>query len=182
MKCGETDHVIKYHIGLNSYEPVLSAWEQSYLRNIVFRDVSAQSYFCTVGYRAYNGQTTPYGTSKIPSGSDGPTYDGGTRFLAHMSEGNNGVVREKSANISQTKVNSITYGIPDLVEEDSSIEAGSTNAFYGEGSGARKKQHMEAATLENPTVLPSNLPQFQAGTKTGKKDKKMLERRLSYNH
>lgn len=81
---------------------------------------------------------------------------------------------ESSANTSQTNVNSITYGIPDPVGEDSSIEAASANAFYGEGSGARKRQHMDVSTLENPGVLPFNPPQFQAGAKTGKKGQKKV--------
>lgn len=175
VKCGETGHVMKDHIGPNSYGPVLPAWEQSYLRNIVFGDMSAQSYFCTAGYGAYDGQTTPYGMSKMSSGSDGPTYDGSTGLSTYMSGGNGGVMRgESSANMSQTNVNSITYGIPDLVEKDSSIEAASANAFYGEGSGARKRQYMDASTLENPAVLPSNPPQFQAGGKTGKKGQKRV--------
>lgn len=50
VKCGETGHVMKDHIGPNSYGPVLPAWEQSYLRNTVFGDMSAQLYFCTAGY------------------------------------------------------------------------------------------------------------------------------------
>ena len=160
---------MKDHMGPNSYGPVLPAWEQSYLRNIVFGDMNAQSYFCTARYGAYNGQTAPYGTSGMSSGSDDPTYGGNTGFSTYISGGNGGVVRrESSANTSHTGVNSITYRIPpDLVEEDSSIEATSANACYGEGSGVRKSQHMDASTLENPS-------QFQAGAKTGKKGQKKV--------
>lgn len=113
--------------------------------------MSAQSYFCTTRYGAYDGQTAPYRTLKMSSGLDGPTYGGKTEFSAYMSRGNSGVIQgESSANTSHTSVNFITYRIPpDPVEENLSIEAASANTLYGEGSGARKRQHMNAFTLEN---------------------------------
>ena len=84
-----------------------------------------------------------------------------------MSRRNDGVVQgESSANISHTGINFITYRIPpDPVEIDLSIEAALANSLYGKRLGTRKRQHMDASTLENP-------PQFQAGAKTGKKGQK----------
>lgn len=159
VKCG------KDHAGPNNFGPVLPAWEQSYLRSIVFPGDSPQVHFCSAGFGAYDGQTLPYGTSS----SHGPTYT------------------------PSGSVNSICYGITKTVVEEcadedepnssdqlasnfhnSSPMTSTVNVLYGEGSGQRKRPHLDHPTLENPATMPETLPRFQAGAKIGNKGQKRV--------
>lgn len=58
-------------------------------------------------------------------------YDRNTKLLTYIFRKNSEDIQEKlSTNISQINVNSIIYGISDLVKKNLSIKAVSAKAFY----------------------------------------------------
>lgn len=65
VKCGETGHMVKTCTGR-----ALPAWEQSYLRTIVFGDATPQVNFAKASYGEYDSyQAVPYGTKTTSSES-----------------------------------------------------------------------------------------------------------------
>ena len=134
VKCGETGHISKDCNGI-----VLPAWEQSYLRSIVFGD-TPQANFCIAGYGAYDGNVLPY--EERPS-------EGSSQYHPEPSSSKTGAHASGS-------VSSVTYGVSgDILSGDNllisprilptPVRSASVDAFYGEGSGPNKRPHMEFA-------------------------------------
>lgn len=122
----------------------MPAWEQSYLRLIVFGD-NPQSSFAAVGFGAFNGAVKPYSDSsdlrKVP---------------AEYSSSNSatGVVTPTSSIDSYLSFNSLQCGVAGLRGLSHLAEVKSAEANYGEGSGPNKRPHVEE---ERPSEPPRPL-------------------------
>ena len=154
VKCGEIGHMSRECSGT-----VLPAWEQSYLKSIVFGD-NPQSNFCAARFGSYDGNTQPYGTSR--------------NFQASSSS----FAPSSSKTGESPSSCSISYGIAEDVSYILPVRSSSVDAMYGEGSGPSKRPHMEdprPRTMDvpdNTSGVPG--PSFPSGTRTKKKGQKMV--------
>jgi hypothetical protein len=134
---------------------VLPAWEQSYLKSIVFGE-SPQSNFAMTSYGAYDGNISAYGT------------DQSTNMSRVSSQG----PMTPSASISS----SIGFGCAGLKgskdDPKNQAEVKAVETFYGEGSGPNKRPYLEPLIRQQPQQLqqpqqsqqPQQPFQFQAVT------------------
>ena len=107
VRCGETGHIAKECTGR-----VLPAWEQSYLKSIVFGD-SPQSNFCAFGFGSYDGNVSPYGINPPVSPGYRPEpsssmIDSSTSTKLSVSNSNSST-STPTENVS-VRSNSVTYG------------------------------------------------------------------------
>ncbi len=98
----------------------LPAWEQSYLRELVF-GTPAQSNFAAAGFGEYDGNVSPW------SGS---------------SSSNQSTVATPSSGSVTSQSNCVTFGVSEAYRSPKAL-ANYAQAYYGEGSGPNKRPHVE---------------------------------------
>ncbi len=118
VKCGEIGHTSKECPG-----PVLPAWEQSYLKGLVFGD-SPQVSFVSASYGAYDGASQPYGTEQV---KDTGSYSATARS-------DSVTVGAASSSGCYSFPGSPSYPKASAGAEVAEVEAKMADTFYGEGS------------------------------------------------
>ena len=109
VKCGHLGHIPR-----DCKEDVLPAWEQSYLKTIVFGDYTPQANFAAASYGSYDGNILPYGTSRSmdmsrSSSSGSATPSSSNAFTIAASSSNSfGVGYPMSLSPSMEKVPGLT--------------------------------------------------------------------------
>jgi len=139
------------HVGQSKEckDNVLPAWEQSYLKSIVFGE-SPQTNFAMASYGAYDGNISAYGT------------DQSTNMSRASSQG----PMTPSASTSS----SIGFGFSGLKigkgDPKNPAEVKAMETFYGEGSGPNKRPYLEPVIEQQPqqSQQPQQPFQFQAIT------------------
>lgn len=122
-------------------EEVLPAWEQSYLKEIVF-DRPAEVNFASVGYGEFDGSTKPFGSSYVlgsVSKSDSILTPSTSAFdMAKLS-------------YHSPSVKSLTFGLSDLLraKEQHRKEDPGFKVYYGEGSTEGKRPSEDEAGPSN---------------------------------
>ena len=144
IKCGHLGHISK-----ECNDEVLPAWEQSYLRELVF-NTPPQVNFATAGYGEFDGRVYPYGTSTSSTPAM-PTPQTSSSSSPMMS----GALATPSASPNS---NAITFGCAGLSNVKANVNA--VDANYGEGSGPNKRPHTEPLPQQGPT-LPQQDPSLQ---------------------
>ena len=129
VKCGKKGH------GSPSCDaPPLPAWEQSYLRMIVFGD-NPQSNFATVGFGEYDGSVRPYGTT-LQEASAASSTASSNRVTP------SGTSSSSMDSYLSPRLNSVQFGVAGLSQFHSAdVHAAQAEAFYGEGSAPNKRPH-----------------------------------------
>lgn len=134
VKYDETRHVTK-----DCHGPILSAWEQSYLRSIVFEN-SPQVNFCSAGYEAYDENVLSYEDNSSPSTSGNLSQYHSESFFF------------KFESFTSEIVNFVTCEIADNIQvkdfiltsfKIASIRSTSVDAFYEEKSSLNKRFHLK---------------------------------------
>ena len=139
VKCGYIGHISK-----ECSDDVLPAWEQLYLREIVFGS-PPQLNFASAGYGEFDGNVRPYGTSS-----------GSSRFTLQTSITSSPMM--SGAIVSPS--NSIIYGVAGLSVSDlMEANVNAVEANLGEGSDPNKRLHTDDEPDEPLRQQPF---QFQA--------------------
>lgn len=134
VKCGT-----KGHMASNCKAMPLPAWEQSYLRMIVFGD-NPQVNFASVGFGEFDGAVRPYGTEQNPS------------TASTSSSASSGQVTPSTSSIDSyisPRTNSVQFGVAGLTTPprahatDAKAFRAHSGVFLGEGSGPNKRAHVE---------------------------------------
>ena len=112
---------------------MLPAWEQSYLREIVFGNAPQVS-FASAGFGEFNGRALPYRSGSERSNSYGGSSSSQSLYTPISASSSTNM----SGGLSSPASKSISYGIAGLHTESNTV-----NAFYGEGSGSNKRPHIE---------------------------------------
>ncbi len=138
VKCGTKGH------GARSCDSSpLPAWEQSYLRMVVFGD-NPQVNFATVGFGEYDGAVRPYGTElRKPSTAS-------TSSVTSSTTGQNTPSSSSIDSYVSPSSNSLQFGVAGLLTQAPSAETKAAEAMLGEGSGPNKRAHVEEAV--DPTL------------------------------
>ena len=131
----------------------LPAWEQAYLREIVF-GTSPQVSFATAGYGECDGNVSPW---TYPQEQVKPSVE------PSSSSSSRSGVWTPSSESSASRANSVTFGvakslIPPLGESNAA------EASYGESSGPNKRPHedeSQSQTVQNEPSQPQSQPQNQ---------------------
>ena len=161
IKCGTPGH------GSPSCDNLpLPAWEQSYLKMIVFGE-NPRANFAAVGFGEFDGAIKPYSES---SSSTRPIL----RKASTSSDSKaTGVMTPTSSVDSYLSSSSLQFGVAGLegtcrsLPQRSSSHPGSLSqppevnlleANYGEGSGPNKRPHMEEQPTSRPQVQPQQNP------------------------
>ena len=131
----------------------LPAWEQAYLREIVF-GTPPQVSFASAGFGDYDGNVTPWTYPRDPvkpfteSSSSSSSRSG---------------VWTPSSESSASRANSVTFGVAkSLVSPLGESNAAAAN--YGESSGPNKRPHedeSQSQTVQNDPSQPQSQPQNQ---------------------
>lgn len=124
----------------------MPAWEQSYLRMIVFGN-DPQANFAAAGFGEFDGAVRPYGTSSQASEAS--------------SSGSSGRATPSSSSIDSyvsPRANSLQFGFSGL-SIDHPADAKSAEAFLGEGSGPNKRPHVEEVPEQPPQTGMNSGPQ-----------------------
>ena len=152
IKCGHLGHIAS-----DCKEEHLPAWEQAYLREIVFGQPPQVS-FAAAGYGSYDGASKPYGSYSIMSSQSGQSADIPTPQTSASSQ--------MSGGLSSPSSHSISFGFQGLRE---ALDANAVDANIGEGSGPNKRAYVEdeyEVELERPSKAPNTkqtpLPQPQS--------------------
>ena len=119
----------------------LPAWEQSYLRELVF-DTPAQANFAVAGFGDFDGRSSPWKPSTDPS-------------EAPSSSGTGTWTPSTGSYLSQS--NSITYGVPSIYGRAQSDAA---EVFYDETSGPGKRPRVEEIP-DTPNRQSQQVPEPQ---------------------
>ena len=119
----------------------LPAWEQSYLRELVF-DTPAQSNFAAAGFGDFDGRAHPWKPSTDRSGE------------ASSSSSNSGTWTPSAGSyVSQS--NSVTCGVPSIYRRAQSDAA---EVFYDETSGPGKRPRVEEIPDDPVAAGPGQAP------------------------
>lgn len=130
VRCGHLGHISQ-----DCIDKPLPAWEQSYLKEIVFRQ-SAQSNFIMAGFGGFDGpEIRPYGS---PSAS--------SQLLTLTSSEDPGSLKMSDA-ISSASANSIRYSFAGLSTDDLGPQSNVVEAKYGERSGPNKRPHRDDSQI-----------------------------------
>lgn len=136
VKCGTKGHSTKTCDALP-----LPAWEQSYLRMIVFGD-NPQANFASVGFGEFDGAVRAYGTSAQPT----------TDSQASSATGPPTPTSSIDSYISP-RSNSVQFGVAGLLSRshsaDVKVSQAHSDAFLGEGSAPNKRAHVEEEVPES---------------------------------
>lgn len=148
VRCGEVGH-----IGRSCTSLPLPAWEQSYLRNLVFGD-PPQVNFAIAGYGAYDGATKPYGSDLVKDNSGWKPYNDSKPTSPTPVPG----ILTPTTSVSSR---SVGYGFSGLKlnSEVPATETKAVEAFYGEGSGPNKRPHVEEIPEPVQNQQPPQPPQ-----------------------
>lgn len=159
VKCGEIGHVSRDCTGR-----VLPAWEQSYLKSLVFGN-NPQANFSAAGYGAFDGNLNPYGIDDTVS-----TDSSSTAFRPDPSSSKTG---------ADLGCGSVMYGIsqevmdgPPVSVPDPTIRAASVDVLYGEGSSANKRPYLDMAApsqIQDHSMSTSGKPKKKGQKRIGKK-------------
>lgn len=160
VKCGHLGHTAK-----ECEETSLPAWEQSYLKEIVFGDAPRSS-FAAAGYGEFDGQARPYGSrsNSLSTGMYGGSSSSDQTVYTPSSPS------RMSGALSSSSSNMVSYGLAGL--DRTKLETGADSkalmTYYGEGSGPNKRPHVdeEATTSQasQPTLQGSQPNQAQQQT------------------
>ena len=178
IKCGNLGHISK-----ECNDDVLPAWEQSYLREIVF-GTSPQVNFASAGYGEFDGRTYPYGTST----SSTPRFTPQTSSTS--SPMMSGALVPPSVSASPN-ANSVTFGCAGLSKQPASqpklpdlsglrhpdLTEATVNAIdanYGEGSGPNKRPHTEQPLPQQDPGQQQPAFQFQSNDRQKVKAQKRV--------
>ena len=123
VKCGNLGH-----IATECADEALPAWEQSYLREIVFGQVPQVS-FAASGYSFFDSSAKPYGGYSILSNSS----SSGVHTPQESS------IPTSSGGLGSPSSHSIHYGTAGLLMPPAAAETKYVEANYGEGSGQNKR-------------------------------------------
>ncbi|KAL2041876.1 hypothetical protein N7G274_005063 [Stereocaulon virgatum] len=158
IRCGHLGHLPKEY-----NDEVLPAWEQSYLREIVF-GTSPQVNFAAAGYGDFDGRVYPFGTS-IPSAT--PAIR-----TPQVSTANSPMMSGALATPVSSSLNSYTTGCSGLPKQPASqmelhhdLTKASVNAVdtnYGKGSGPNKRPYVEQPSPQQDPGQQLLAFQFQA--------------------
>ena len=152
VKCGEIGHTSRDCSG-----SVLPAWEQSYLKGLVFGD-NPQVSFVSAGYGAFDGASLSYWYEDSRSSSSSSVKPSSGSFIS-------------TARFSSITVDALspfrTYNYPGSpsypgpVSTVAEVGAKMANTFYEKGSGSSKRPHIEEeptqstqGTVQQPTGIP----------------------------
>ena len=148
IKCGHLGHLPK-----ECNDEVLPAWEQSYLREILF-GTSPQVNFAAAGYGDFDGRVYPFGTSTSSVSTTPATRTPQTSTTSSpMTSG-------ALATSASSSSNAITIGCAGLSRQPASLpklsglsgptssdlteaNVNAIDANYGEGSGPNKRPHID---------------------------------------
>ncbi len=135
VKCGTKGHSATKCNGMS-----LPAWEQSYLRMIVFGD-NPQANFASVGFGEFDGSVRPYGTV-LPK-----TSSAIIPVPASSASSNTGQLTPTSSIESYVSPNShsVQFGVAglSLSRAHSESKVAQAESFLGEGSGPNKRAHFD---------------------------------------
>ena len=142
VRCGHQNHIAK-----DCVDEPLPAWEQAYLKEIVF-DNPPQVSFAAAGFGDYDGNLIPYGssfssstTSPKPSAAFTPSSSSPAMSTA------------SSANAILFGTAGLAASLPRAPIAADVVEAKRTDAMLGEGSGPNKRAHAEDADEEpDPSI------------------------------
>jgi hypothetical protein len=157
MKCEESDHISK-----KCADKMLSAWEQSYLKSLMFEN-SSQSNFCATEYEHYDENVELYeNISSDLSHWHSETSSSNTEYTTES----------KAAKISSVESNSITYDVSkDTLNQDIQhltdavsflfITSLYVNVMYEEESESNKRFHHESIVLSLSVSITASADQIE---------------------
>lgn len=158
VKCGHLGHTAK-----ECEETSLPAWEQSYLKELVFGDAPRSS-FAAAGYGEFDGQARPYGSrsNSLSTGMYGGSSSSEQTVYTPSSPSS-----KMSGALSSSGSNMVSYGMAGLYrpEPEAGADSKALMTFYGEGSGPNKRPHVEEeagpSQASQPTLRGSQPAQAQ---------------------
>ena len=115
----------------------LPAWEQSYLRELVF-GTPAQSNFAAAGFGEFDGRASPWSHSQTSDESSGRSFSSDSG------------VDTPSTGSFVSQANSVTIGVSELYQQ-SRAQSSAAEACYDETSGPNKRPRVEDAGSDGPS-------------------------------
>ena len=113
----------------------LPAWEQSYLREVVF-GTPAQSNFAAAGFGEFDGRVNPWSLPQTSDESSGRSFSSSSGVLTPSTGSSSGSC------VSQA--NSVTFGVSEMYRQPQpQAQSNAAEAFYDETSGPNKRPRVE---------------------------------------